>query len=133
MATHAYDATNLSSNRNRVRLLIQDTDSNDPIFQVDEIDAFLSIEGDNVKRAAALAYETIASRQALVLKVIKTLDLTTNGKATAEGLLLTAKLWRQQAADEEANEAGGAFDIAEQVHDVFSYRQHIDNERQRSG
>ena len=130
--TFAYDDTDLSSNRSRVRLLIQDTDPNSPIFQNGEIDAFLTIEGDNVKRAAALAYETIAGRQALVLKVIRTLDLTTNGKATAEGLLLSAKRWREQADTEEANDAGGAFDIAEQVHDDFSYRQHLANEAARS-
>ena len=96
--------------RDRVRLLITDTDREHEIFTNVEIDAFLDMEGDDVYGAAALALETIATNEALTLKVIKLLDLQTDGAKLAETLMKRAEKLREQsdAVDEE-------FDIYEVI------------------
>lgn len=88
----------LSSNVGRVRLLIPDRSLDLFVFQDDEIEAFLEIEG-GVKLATALALETIASDIAMVDKVIKIMDLQTDGAKTSDALLARAKLLREQAED----------------------------------
>lgn len=124
-----YDVT---TSRGLVRLLLSDTNSSNVIFQDDEIDAFLTIEGDNIKRAAATGKEAIAINQALLLKVIKLLDLQTDGSAVARELRMQAKELRDQAKEEEANEEGGGFDYAEIVTNTFSARERIWNQRLRN-
>lgn len=88
----------LSSNVGRVRLLIPDRSLDVFVFQDEEIEAFLEIEG-GVKLATALALETIASDIAMVDKVIKIMDLQTDGAKTSDALLARAKLLREQAED----------------------------------
>lgn len=114
----------LTTNVGKVRLLIVDKDSANPIFQDNEIEYFLTEEGSNYKRAAALAYETIAGNQAFVLKVIKLLQLSTNGEATARSLLAVAERYRANAAYDEAA-SGDNFDYAESVYDDFSMRDRL--------
>ena len=87
-------------NRDKVRLLITDTDREHEIFTNVEIDTFLEIEGSVVKLAAALALETIANNETLTLKRITLLDLTTDGPAVAAELKKTAALWRAQGDEE---------------------------------
>lgn len=121
----------------KVRLLIPDRVAAEPIFEDEEIEAFLSIEDDDVRRAAALALETIASDQAYTLKVIKTLDLQTDGAKTSDALLKRAEKLRGQAdkadADAEAEEDGGLFDIAEMPDTAFARRERIWKEGLRYG
>ena len=93
-----------------------------------DITAFLAAEGSIDKRAAALALETIASDNAMVLKVIKLLDLQTDGAKTSDALLKRAGLLREQAADE--NYTGG-IDWAEMVVDDFSLRARLEAEALR--
>jgi len=127
-----YDPT---TDRGKVRLLIPDTDtadSNNQLFTDAEIDTFLTMEDSNIKRAAALAIETTARNQALVLKVIRLLDLQTDGAAVARELRMQAKELRAQAHSDEAEDDGGAFDWAEMVPDTFSARERIRNEYLRS-
>jgi hypothetical protein len=100
-----------------VRMLIPDRVVASAIFTDDEITAFLTLEGSNVKRAAALALESIGSDQAQTLKVISVLGLSTNGAQTSDALLRRAAQLREQALFEESQEDGGAFDVAEQVQD----------------
>jgi hypothetical protein len=88
----------LSSNVGRVRLVIPDRSADMFIFQDEEIETFLEIEG-GVKLAAALALETIASDIAMVDKVIRIMDLQTDGAKTSDALLARAKLLREQAYD----------------------------------
>ncbi len=108
----------------KIRLLIFDTDSNSYVFEDGELSVFLSIEGDSLKRAAALALETMASNEAFVLKVITLMDLRTDGAATANALMKRAALLRSQADDEEfADDA--SFDFAEWVVDDFSGRERM--------
>lgn len=119
-----------STSAGRVRLLATDTDSDNAIFSDDEIDAFLALEDDNVKRAAATALDQIASSEALIQKRIKLLDLQTDGPAVAKALREHAAALRKQADDEET---AGAFDYAEMVVNPFSARDRLWNQRLRSG
>lgn len=80
----------------RVRLLINDA-SDDPVFSDAEVLAFLSLQGDNVLRAAALALDTIADDELLTSKVIRSQDLSTNGATVAEQLRERAKQLRADA------------------------------------
>jgi len=80
----------------RVRLLINDT-SSDPVFTDEEIAAFLTMEGDSVKLAAAQALDTIADDEALTSKVIRSQDLSTNGATVAAQLRSRAQTLRTQA------------------------------------
>lgn len=122
--------TDVTTSIGKVRVLLWDRDEANPIFQDDVIEYLLSEEGNSIKRAAALGYELIAGNQAFVLKVIKLLQLSTNGQATAQALLAVAQRYRDQALlDEHA--AGGTFDYAEQVLDEFSARQRLLNQIER--
>jgi hypothetical protein len=80
----------------QVRLLINDT-TDSPVFADPEIAAFLLLEGDNVKLAAAQALDTIADDEALTSKVIRSQDLATDGAAVAEGLRARAQQLRADA------------------------------------
>lgn len=119
-----------STSAGRVRLLATDTDSTNAIFSDEEIAAFLALEDDNVKRAAATALDQIASSEALIQKRIKLLDLQTDGPAVAKALREHAATLRDQAGDEETV---GAFDYAEMVVNQFSARDRLWNQRLRSG
>lgn len=63
-----YDNT---TSRGRVRLLISDTDSNNPLFDDSEIDAFLSLGANDVYDAGAIAFETVARSRAKLLKAMQ--------------------------------------------------------------
>lgn len=115
----------------KVRLLIPDRTESDALFSDEEITIFLGME-TGVKRATALALETIASDQALILKVQTTGQLKSDGKAVAEALLARAARLRTQAADDE-DEDGGGFDIAEQVPNDFAARERLFKQAQRRG
>lgn len=128
-----YDIDDLSSGLARVRLLIRDTVEATPIFQDEELNAFLSVEGDSIKRAAALALETMASNEAYVQKVIHIQDLKTDGAKTADSLLKRAAQLRAQALDDEAREEDGAFDWAEMVTSPAMVNRHLYNEALRAG
>ena len=122
---YTYD---LGSSEGQIRLLIMDNNAAAYVFEDAEISAFLTLEGANVRKGAALALETLASNEAFVLKVIKLLDLQTDGAKTADALMKRAAALRKQAADDEQAEEGGAFDIAEMVVDDFSGRERINKE-----
>ena len=117
----------------QVRLLIPDRDVSDPFFQDDEINVFLSLESADVRRATALALETIASDTAMTLKVIRLLDLTTDGAKTSAELRARAKDLRAQADAADLAVEGAAFDIAEMVPNSFAWRERIWNEALRDG
>ncbi len=120
--TFTYD---VSTARGKVRLMIPDRDADNAIFDDDEIDAFLSLESQDVRLATALALETIASDQALTLKVVRLLDVQTDGAKVSQALLARAAELRRQV------EMDGSFDVAEQVFDVFGEREHWYNQALR--
>jgi hypothetical protein len=123
----------LSTSVGKVRLLIPDRVSADALFQDDEIEAFLDLEGAVVRRAVALALEIIASDNAMTLKVIRLLDLTTDGAKTSDALLKRAALLRSQADRDDEAEEGAAFDIAEMVPNAFAWRERVYHEALRDG
>lgn len=114
----------LTTDVGKVRLLIPDRLEDEVIFQDAEIQAFIDLE-TTVRTATALALETIASDQALVLKVIKILDLTTDGAKVSDALLKRAQVLRDTDDDDEA---GYSFDIAEMVVDPHTETERLVNE-----
>lgn len=82
----------------QVRLLISDTNAAAPVFDDNEITAFLTLEAQNVRMAAAQALDTIASNEVMVSKVIRTQDLQTDGSKVAAELRARATSLREQAA-----------------------------------
>lgn len=84
----------------QVRLLC--TDVTAPYAFSDEaIAVFLSLANDNVKRAGALALDTIASDQVLLLHVIRTDDLTVDGAKEADALRKNAQALRDSADSDD--------------------------------
>lgn len=115
--TATYD---LTTNTGKMRLNTFGDDSENPIFQDEELQAFLDQEV-HLKLACARVLEVVASRQAYILKVITNMGLSTNGAALAAEFRAQAKALRdqvkeEQAAQDAASDATG-FDIAEMVVD----------------
>jgi hypothetical protein len=96
-----------------IRLLISDVNVADPVFTDAEVGAFYLFEGSNVRLGAAQALDTLASNEALVSKVITTLDLQTDGAKVAAELRARAKTLRDTAADYTADGTLFAMDIVE--------------------
>lgn len=115
----------LSTDVGKIRLLIPDRNADNSIFQDEELDTFLVLEGD-VRLAAACALETIASDQVMVLKVMKLLDLSTDGSKVSQALLERAKKLRDQVELDS-----DPFAIVEMVTGSFSAREHLWNEVNR--
>jgi len=129
--TWTYEPT-VSSARDQVRLLIGDTDLEEPgnhIFTDEELDALLSMEGGTVRLAAAQALDTMASAEAMILKKIRILDLTTDGPAVAAELRARANELRDQVYSGSDNLPV----TAELVVDGWTLRQRIRNEEARGG
>ena len=81
----------------KVRLLIPDKDQANAFFTDEELAAYLNMEDDNIFLAAALALESMASDEVIVLKVVKVLDVQTNGEAVSRALLARADKLRDRA------------------------------------
>jgi hypothetical protein len=102
---------NYSTAIGQVRLLIPDVeqldDPRDPdatpeyIFSDAQIQAFLSLYSDNVKRAAAQAKLVLATSEALINKVIKTYDFTTDGAKLGAELRAQAKMLQEEANQDD--------------------------------
>ena len=102
----------------QVRLLIPDVDTADLIFTDEQIEGYLGIaRGGSVLRAAALAMRAIANNQVLLLKVVRTDDLQTDGAKVSDAL-------RKSANDLEAQADGADDSDAEDFYMVapFDYR-----------
>jgi len=123
--TFTYVSTDLSTSLAKVRRLISDVDSTQPIFADEEIEAFLVMENSRVRRGAAMALETMAASDVYVLKVMRRGDLETDGAKTSAELRALAKRFRDEDAAAESESEDGAFDIAEMVLDDFSYRERV--------
>lgn len=111
----------------RVRLLIPDTDEAALLFTDEQITAFLAMARGTgtalVKRAAAAALAAVASSEALVSKVIKTQDVSTDGAKVSDALLARAATLRDQAdADEDADVDDGGGLLVVDFHDPFNRR-----------
>lgn len=105
----------------QVRSLIPDVEqledpadlSADPeyIFNDSILQAYVSLARGNVYRAAAIAVNTLATSEALILKVLKSDDRQTDGAKLADALGRRA-VWLDEQADAEDEEVYGGFDIA---------------------
>lgn len=94
-----------------VRLLLSDIAA--PwVFTNEEIDAFLSLEGGNIKRAAASAIDTNATNQALTSKVLRDQDgKSTDGAKLADAMRAHADRLRGQADQSDEDGDGFFFDV----------------------
>jgi hypothetical protein len=123
MADFTYDVT---TELGTVRLLIPDKIATDPIFLDIEIQAFLNLGGSNVARAAAIACETIATDQLLLLKAVTHVaDISLDGAAVSQQLLARAKRLREMADtldDDDESEASSGIIVAEQINSDSAYR-----------
>jgi hypothetical protein len=99
----------------QVRLLIPDTEQlenpADPtadaeyIFDDHQIQAFLSLYSNNVKRAAAQAKLVLATSEALINKVIRTADYNTDGAKLGAELREQAKALQQEADKDDLTDS----------------------------
>lgn len=114
----------------KARLLAQDTDTDNAIFDDAEMQAFLDMSSGSPVLAAAKALRVIAANQVYRLKAIKLLGLTTNAHlAAAEMRQIADDLEaRYEIGDDGTGDMTGLFDIAEEVVDEFSFRARIRNE-----
>ncbi len=94
-----------------MRLLIADEDPNNQLLTTPQLENLLALEGDNVKLAAAQALDIIASSEALVAKVIRTQDLSTDGPKTAAELRQHARALRAQSASAVDDADDGYFGV----------------------
>ena len=124
--TFTYD---LSTNRGKVRLIIDDTDETYEFFSDAKIDAFITmasdLDGDVVRNAAADALDTWATNQALVLKKVTLLDVEVDGPAVSKAMREHAALLRKQAIT-MSSDAG--FEVAEMALGHFSWVEQVTNE-----
>jgi hypothetical protein len=103
-------ATDYTSARGQVRLLISDVNEGNFLIADDQIDGYLAIESGRVKRAAARALDAIATSEVLISKKIRTLDLQTDGPAVAAELRALAKQLRDED-DQDGDEGPWAVDV----------------------
>ncbi len=91
----------------QVRLLIPDTEQlidladaeqhSEYIFSDAQVQAFLTLYSNNVKRAAAQAKLVLATSESLINKVIRTADYTTDGAKLGAELRAQAKALQEEA------------------------------------
>jgi hypothetical protein len=109
---------NYSTTVGQVRLLIPDTeqldqgDSVEYIFSDSQIQALLSLYTNDVKRAAAQAKLVLASSEALINKVIKTYDFSTDGAKLGAELRAQAKMLFDEADKDDLVDTYDIFTIA---------------------
>lgn len=84
-------------------------------YEDDALEAFLDIEGGNLKLAAADVLMSFASNDTLVSKKIRTETLQTDGPAVGAELRLQAQAFRLEgnAAKDDADAAEGAFIVVD--------------------
>ena len=112
MANSGVSPVDYGTDVGKVRALLGDTEAENVVagigeymyFGDDEISAFLTMYGDNVKLATARCMETISMSQALLLKSWSSDDLTVNGDRIAESLRKLAAQLREEALQDEASE-----------------------------
>jgi len=81
----------------KVRLRISDTEESRPVLDDEDIEAYLSMAGDSVPLAAAMALETIAINEILCLKVVNLMGaVVTDAASAAKQLIALAKSLREE-------------------------------------
>lgn len=103
-------AIDFTSDVGKVRLLIADLDESAFLLGDDLLTGYLTLNDDNLNRAAADALDAIATSEVLVSKKIRTQDLSTDGPAVAAELRAQAARLRAKA-DALDEDDGAFFDI----------------------
>lgn len=88
-----------------------DTGESSYLFTDSQIQTYLSVNKDNVKRATADAVEALATSEALISKVMKTEDLQTDGAKVANALLVRSRQLRNSAKEDEGTDAAEFFRV----------------------
>lgn len=91
-----------------IRTLVPDNAAvfdGDYLFSSADIKNFFTVAGGNMLRAAAYAKIAIGDSEALISKVIKTQDLSTNGAQVAEAFRKSAEALFKRADDDDAANA----------------------------
>jgi hypothetical protein len=114
-----------------VRMIIQDKDIEQALFSDAAITRLLDLNAKDVRLASAAALDIMASNQAMILKVIRLLDISTDGAAVARALREHANQLREDAQLADAGEEGGLFDYAEMVTNAFTMRERVRNQELR--
>lgn len=104
--TYTYD---LSTDVGKVRLLARDNVEADAVFTDEDLEAYLEMEGDNVKKAAAQALDDIATSETQLLEITSKMGVSSSPASIANDLRNRAAELRRQAAEAEEIE----FDFAE--------------------
>lgn len=105
-------AIDFTTSSGQVRLLLNDVDETNLVFTEAEITAFLTLEGDVVKLAAAQAIDTNANNEALASKVLRTQDgVSTDGAKLADALRKHAAALRAQHAQSLEDDDAGHFEV----------------------
>lgn len=109
----------------QIRLLIPDTEQlenpADPtaaasyLFNDSQIQAFATLYADNVKRAAAQAKLVLATSEALINKVIRTADYTTDGAKLGAELRAQAKALQEEATQDDIADSYDQFIVVPQL------------------
>lgn len=103
----------------QIRLLIPDVEQlADPanpsgtaeyIFNDAQVQAFASMYSNNIKRAAAQAKLVLATSEALINKVIRTTDYTTDGAKLGAELREQAKMLQAEADKDDMADSADSF------------------------
>lgn len=108
----------------KVRMIAQDKDIEQALFSDAELTALLELNANDVRLTAAAALDIMASNQAMILKVIHTLDLSTDGASVARALREHANQLRKDVEATDSVE-GGLFDYAEMATNAFTARERV--------
>lgn len=99
----------------QVRHLIADL-SEHPLLTDEQINVYLSLNSNSVRRAAADSLDAIASSEALVSRKIRTQDLQTDGPAVADSLRKHADRLRQLAdREDDLEDSWDGFDVVDTI------------------
>lgn len=117
----------------QVRLLAADFDiPGNVVFQDEVYTSLLNMNGQSIRYAAAQAIDVMALNEAVVQKVIRILDLRTEGNKVQASLHAQAKELRRQE-DEGAGDWSGYFDYAEMVTNSQTARERMVGQWMRTG
>ena len=124
----------LTTDIGKFRAIFPDTVESAPLFQDEQIQVFLDLEGD-LRRARARALEIAAADIVLTLRVTEILGMRVDGASAGRELRLEAQAERERAteADAAADDGAGWFDIAEWSIDPPSTRDILAADLLRTG
>lgn len=147
MATYTYSNCDGTNDRiDYIRLLISDTDAANFIFSNEEIEGAYRIQGGtwqsamryssaggaylpslpvSLYRVAALLLDAVASNKSRLSSITQLLDVKLAPEQSAKALRDIAASYR------EIDDNSGAFAIAEQVHNHWSFRDRVFKQYQR--